>query len=574
MKKSIRILLLCCCSALCLTLLAVSAFAVPAAPNSGREGADAACRSHTNALVTLDDIPAARRSLVGRKAYVPVLGHVKKNIPMVAIVVGFSNIGYSNDYNWNDTFFSNDKSITSYYSDMSFGKFTFMPANETSAYRSGNNTNRADKANDGVIHINLPVRHEDWATNYAQTNPKKDKEQYRQLTEVFKAAIEAASQYINFASYDADRNGTIENTELAIGFVMAGYEGAYLESFEQVGADKVLWAHAYTITDLIADYDFNIDPPTPGGVVVSDYIAVAEELEPGMPQPISTLAHELGHYLGLPDLYDTNYATNHWSDYDVNTASIMCSAWGPDPETGSFSPFSMDPWCRYKLGWIDPVIAKDTGDYAVVSQSYTKKDAYSVVLIPTQKSKEYYLVENRQLTKWDEGICMDDYYMFASLKGGIMLWHIDDAVFEQYCDDNMVNNSFHRPAIMPLFPEETRDGKTTFIGVGEVDYYSPFYDRTYAIDILGLTDATINLPVYGTGGMADQRMGRWESGITVEFLNDTASNMRIRVNTDNQKQISGEDECMYCHKTHSGPLGGLVAFFHRILYFFRALFKR
>ncbi len=182
MKKSLKILLFCCCLALCLTLLAVSATAVPAAPHSGREGAAAACRSHTNALVTLDDIPAARRSLVSGKAYLPVLGHVKKNIPMVTVVVGFTNIGYNNEYDWNEAFFSDDKSITSYYSDMSFGKFTFLPAEETSASGVDGNTNTKDRANDGVIHINLPVPHQDWGTDYSSSNPKKDKEQYRQLT--------------------------------------------------------------------------------------------------------------------------------------------------------------------------------------------------------------------------------------------------------------------------------------------------------------------------------------------------------------------------------------------------------
>ena len=45
--------------ALCAALLAVSALAVPAAPGSGREGADAACRSHSGRLITLDEIPAA-----------------------------------------------------------------------------------------------------------------------------------------------------------------------------------------------------------------------------------------------------------------------------------------------------------------------------------------------------------------------------------------------------------------------------------------------------------------------------------------------------------------------------------
>ncbi len=255
----------------------------------------------------------------------------------------------------------------------------------------------------------------------------------------------------------------------------------------------------------------------------------------------------------------------------MNTTSVMCSAWGDDPETGSYAPFSMDPWCRYKLGWIDPVIAKTSGDYDVIGQSYSDPDAYTVVLIPTQKSKEDYLVENRQLTKWDAGMATS--YEGASRIGGIMLWHIDDAVFEQYSEDNMVNNSFHRPAIMPLFPEEGK-GKVVFTGTGTVYNGNPFYDRTYTIDKLELADATIDLPVYGTGDMANQRIGRWSSGIKVEFLNDSAADMQIRVNVEEQKQINDENECMYCHRVHSGTFGGIVAFFHRILFFLQSLFRR
>ena len=137
----------------------------------------------------------------------------------------------------------------------------------------------------------------------------------------------------------------------------------------------------------------------------------------------------------------------------------------------------------------------------------------------------------------------------------------------------MVNISFHRPAIMPLFPEEVK-GKVTFTGSGTVYAGNPFFDRTYAIEKLELADAAVNLPVYGTGSLADQRVARWDSGIIVEFLNDSAADMQIRVNMDGRKQLNSEDECMYCHKVHSGPFGEIVAFFHRIFFFIRSLFSR
>lgn len=573
LKKSLKLFLLISCAALCLVLMATSAFAVPSA--TGEPGT---CRSHTGKLLTLDSLPAPRSAGYSKKAYVPALEHTTRNIPLLTIVVGFPNMPYDDTYDWNETFFSGERSITAYYSDMSLGKFTFVPAKETAAYDGSAITNRADKANDGVIHVTLSTNHIDWSTNYAKTNPKKDKEQYRQLTLAMKAAIEKAGEYIDFASYDLDGNGVIESSELALGFVVAGYEGAYVEALEDSDLDKslLLWAHAYTITDMISDYQFDFDPPKPDGVVVSDYIAVAENLMPGLPQPISTLAHELGHYLGLPDLYDTEYMTNaQWSDYTVHVTSIMCSAWGTDLESGeeeAYVPYSMDPWCRYKLGWVEPVVADATGDYTVSGQTYTKKDAYQVVLIPTQKSQEYYLAENRQLTKWDAGMTVD--YEGASLIGGVILWHVDDAAYDLYHEYNAVNNTVHRPAVMPLFPESLND-KTVFTGGnGSVYVGNPFYDRTFCIDKLGLEDAVINLPLYGTGSFADLRSGRWNSGITVKFLDDSAPTMTLHVDQGDRAELKDENECMYCHRVHTGFFGNIVAFFHRLFFVIRSFFGK
>ena len=132
MKKSVKIILLCVCAALCLSLFAVSALAVPAAPGSGREGLDACCGSRTGALVTPEDIPS-RAVPKGTRAFIPALGHTTKNIPLLTVVIGFSNVPYNDEYDWNEAFFSGEKSITAFYSDMSFGQFTFTPVAESSA---------------------------------------------------------------------------------------------------------------------------------------------------------------------------------------------------------------------------------------------------------------------------------------------------------------------------------------------------------------------------------------------------------------------------------------------------------
>ena len=571
MKKSVKLMLLCVCAALCLAMFAASALAVPAAPGSGREGEAAACGSRVGKLVTLEDIPD-RNIPTGTKAYIPALEHTTKNIPLLTIVIGFPNVPYQNDYDWNDEFFSGAKSITSYYSDMSFGKFTFVPARETSAYGRDGNTNRADKVNDGVIHVTLDTDHSDWSMNYGLFSQRKDRKLALQMISAFKAAVEQASDYIDFASYDLDSSGAIESAELALSFVVAGYEGAYLESYDAVGADKVLWAHSSNLVELIEEYGFSLAAPQPDGVTVSDYIAVAEDLEPGIRQPISTVAHELGHYLGLPDLYDTSYLTNaQWSSYFVGTSSIMCESWGYDPDTEGYVPYSMDVWSRYRLGWVEPVTADATGVYDVVSQSYTANDAFTAVMIPTQKTGEYYLLENRQPSKWDAG--MTTTYEGSSRIHGIMMWHIDETAYDQYQELNAINTATHRPAVMPLFPEEDK-GAVTFTGVGTVYNGNPFYDRTYCIDSLELADAVIDLPLYGTGNMADQRICRWNSGVKVEFLNDSTADMRVRVDRDNMNPLADENECMYCHRVHTGFFGNIVAYIHRILYVLKSLIRR
>ena len=330
---------------------------------------------------------------------------------------------------------------------MSFGKFTFTPAAETAAFGMGGNSNTADKANDGVVHVNLPTAHKDWANE--DENPA--------LAQTLIDAIEAADAYVDFAAFDADENGEITENELAVGFVVAGYEASASYSYK-MGVENYLWAHAWSISEIISEYGCALSVPALDGTSVDAYIAIAEQVAENESEPISVLAHELGHYLGLPDLYDTSENTTaEWGKYDVSDFSVMASgSWGDDPD-GGYLPYSMDVWSRFALGWCEPQTADEDGDYAVISQSYTQDDAFHALYLPTEREGEYYLLENRQFVKWDAGLAKD----YGN--GGVILWHIDDAVFEQYNDDNQVNDTFHRPAVMPLYPEKL-NGAYTYIG--------------------------------------------------------------------------------------------------------------
>ena len=114
--------------------------------------------------------------------------------------------------------------------------------------------------------------------------------------------------------------------------------------------------------------------------------------------------------------------------------------------------------------------------------------------------------------------------------GGILVWHIDDAVFEQYNQSNQVNDTFHRPGVMPLFPEQS-GGVYTFIGATDrVLKSKPFYSAS-AWSAMFPDDAALNLPLYGAGTDANTRASRTLSGLKLQFSDENAAEMTVRLST-------------------------------------------
>ena len=556
MKTAIRILFLILVSALLTAFCIVSASAVSAKPGAdGSISQHGACRSHSGPIVTLDSVPSKQGRPGAQKAV--SAEPVTKNIPAVTIVIGFTNINYDDNLDWGSILFYGDYSLSAYYTDMSFGQFTFMPASETSAFGNGGNTNTADKENDGIVHVNVNMPHSDW------TLEKEGDEFELLMMKAFAEALGLADNYVDFASFDANGDGKITTNELAVSFIVAGYEAATPEN-DHISAEKRLWSHAFSFLDAIEAYAWDITAPKPDGVEVSSYIAVSEFLNVNVHEPICVLAHEMGHYLGLHDYYDTTYSYGEWSDYSVDTLSLMDSAWGTD-SNGENIPHSLDPFSRYILGWFKPQTASSKGEYTLRAQNYSAgKEGYSALMIPTGNKGEYYLPENRQNTKWDDGLPED---IMSPIDGGIILWHIDENVYDNYRENNLVNASFHRPAVMPLFPEI--DGnKYTFTGTfNTVMTNSPFYTKSYwESEYSSDLGSAAQLPVYGQGLKADSLGAKKPSGIYVTFLSDNAPEMKVGVD------FKG-NVCPQCGKDHGNSLGGrIIAFFHRIIYAFRSIF--
>ncbi len=123
---------------------------------------------------------------------------------------------------------------------------------------------------------------------------------------------------------------------------------------------------------------------------------------------IGTVCHEMGHILGLPDLYDTDGGSRGVGNFCLMSGGSWNGSLGSSPAHPS-------AWCRISLGWVAPTVITGAGSCAL-NQVETTPQIYK--LRGNLPANEYFLVENRQ------GVGFD-----AALPGssrGILIWHVDD----------------------------------------------------------------------------------------------------------------------------------------------------
>ncbi len=164
--------------------------------------------------------------------------------------------------------------------------------------------------------------------------------------------IETVSFYdatIDFGIYDNDGPDNIPNSGDDDGFV----DIAMFVHPEHGGpaADNI-WTHKGTLTHWTGSPWTSGDPAAGGGFIkVDDYTIHAAIVMGGGSRPIGPFAHELGHALGLPDLYD----------YDGSSAGIgYWGLMGSGNNNTSTSPAHLCAWSKTELGWANII---EVGSY-------------------------------------------------------------------------------------------------------------------------------------------------------------------------------------------------------------------
>lgn len=132
---------------------------------------------------------------------------------------------------------------------------------------------------------------------------------------------------------------------------------------------------------------------------------------------MGTFAHEFGHVLGLPDLYQTSTDKGVFTtpgNYDVMDVGCYNGFYATSTGSvlGTHVP-NMSSFEREWLGWHTPkTLSSADGVYSIPAYD-SANFAYQIV--DPSDSDQWFVLENRQLKNWD-----------TTLPGhGLLIWHID-----------------------------------------------------------------------------------------------------------------------------------------------------
>lgn len=330
--------------------------------------------------------------------------------PVLVLLVSFSNRSFSTSVDsWRDKFFgTTGKTVRTYYEETSQTGFRFTPVSDSSG------------SNDGIVSVTLNYNHPNTGTSTGDANRA-----------VVRDALLAADPYVNFATYDSNGNGSLSVNELHLVTVLAGYEYSYGAA---CGNSPSVWGHRWSL-------GFgSVSAPTLDGKVVGSYLYGGGYTQQGEwhcdhAATIGILCHELGHDIGLPDLYDTDGGSE-----GIGVFGLMGSgSWGraaSDSYQGT-TPVHLCAWSKIAMGFASPTVLSSAGTFTAYQAG---SSTYNVFRINTSLSSQYFLIENRQLNGFDAGF----YATFSSASGGtggggLAIWHIDTTKTSRYPTYNDVN---------------------------------------------------------------------------------------------------------------------------------------
>ncbi|MCO4844968.1 MAG: M6 family metalloprotease domain-containing protein [Sulfurovum sp.] len=402
--------------------------------------------------------------------------------PLVIIRIEFNDYPFTSPAStWSQKIFgTNEGQLNDYYNEISYGKFHFQKANET------------DGTADGIITVQLNENH----PGFLEDN----------IDKLADAAV-LADASIDFSQYDTDQNGAISSDELQIMFLVAGGERA-------TGANPGIWAHAWCMLEAFT----NAPAPTLDTVTLMScndeggYSAFGEkhfDARIGNDATIGVIAHELGHAVfALPDLYDTDGSSSGIGNFGLMGGGNWAYKDG-DKYVGT-TPVHMTGWSKVYSGFVTSTIMES--NIIDLDVNATSAIEYNLYQIPTGRTGEYFLVENRAASGYDRGLY--SLQGLDSFEGGLSILHIDDNLLSTCITSNSCNdNELHKLVDVEEANNDLElDNNSTYEGHYKNLFYSANNDS--------FTPATLPNTKRYDGG---------DSGVSITNISNPDATMKIDI---------------------------------------------
>jgi M6 family metalloprotease-like protein len=261
------------------------------------------------------------------------------------------------------------------------------------------------------------------------------------------AKVDTGASGVNFGLFDNDgpdgnpNSGDDDGWVDMLGFAHATGDGA---CGSQLPNNNHIWAHRWVLLnstlDGLQDYVTNDLSQEGGTIRIRDYfiqsaLGGSASCDTTQIMPIGTAAHEFGHALGLPDLYDTGGSTEGSGRWGLMGSGNYSA---PD------SPARMEAWSLSELGWVGVVPLTTSGTYSF-GAAPTADTTFLVRPTGSNPRGEYYLLENRQAVLADTGLIQDACVVWHQNQnpppcaGGLLIWHVDSTQVTNGWAFNQVN---------------------------------------------------------------------------------------------------------------------------------------
>ena len=221
--------------------------------------------------------------------------------------------------------------------------------------------------------------------------------------------LQNADPDVDFGRFDNDGPDGLPNSGDDDGYV------DFLFIIVKSSPSGFFTGNAAGIAELGLEEDFITDDPAPSGYIkINPYLGATQRVW-NFAHAVSVMAHEFGHALGLPDLYDITHkgSEDHPEDDGAGIGNWGIMGRGALGWKGTGSPVPFCAWSREQLGWAHVVEITEEVVDQVLTDVATTGTVYKIRL---GKEGSYYLLENRQSSK--------SYYDRNIPRDGLLIWHI------------------------------------------------------------------------------------------------------------------------------------------------------